>query len=102
GTPRESSFDKLGMDVRTLDKTLAKQLGLNATSGVVVAGIEQGSPAASAGISPGDLIEKVGGQSVSTVEDYEKAKGQANSDDGILLHIRSKNGRRFFAVLKTE
>ena len=102
GSPDDSKFDKLGLDVRTLTKDLAKQLGTTATSGVVIAGVEDGSVAAAAGLKSGDVIEKAGGQPVATVEDYEKAKAQFAGGDGLVLHIRSTNGKKFFVVLKFE
>ncbi len=101
-SPSGSKFDKLGLDVRTLTKDLAKQLGISATTGVVIAGVEEDSPAAGAGLKSGDLIEKAGGHAVSSVEDYEKAKAQFSGSDGLVLNIRSTNGRKFFVVLKAE
>ena len=101
-SPGDSKFDKLGLDVRTLTKDLAKQLGTTATSGVVLSGVEDGSVAARAGLKSGDVIEKAGGQPVATVDDYEKAKSQFSGGDGLVLHIRSTNGKKFFVVLKAE
>ena len=101
-SPSDSKFDKLGLDVRALTKDLAKQLGTMATSGVVVSGVEDGSIAARAGLKSGDVIEKAGGQAGATVEDYEKAKSQFAGGDGLVLHIRSTNGKKFFVVLKAE
>ncbi len=100
--PSGSKFDKLGLDVRTLTKDLAKQLGTTATAGVVIAGVEERSVAALSGLKSGDIIEKVGGKAVATVEDYEKAKAQSSKADGLVLHVKSANGRKFFVVLKAE
>jgi serine protease Do len=102
GSPNDSKYDKFGLDVRTLTKDLAKQLGTTASSGVVIAGVEDGSVAAGNGLKSGDVIEKAGGQSVTTVADYEKAKTQFSGGDGLVLHIRSTNGKKFFVVLKAE
>ena len=101
-SPNDSKFDKLGLDVRMLTKDLAKQLGTSATSGLVIAGVEDRSVAAVNGLKNGDVIEKAGGQPVATVEDYEKAKTQFSGGDGLVLHIRSTNGKKFFVVLKAE
>jgi S1-C subfamily serine protease len=49
------------------------QGGSSTTSGVSVAGTVSGSPAANAGITEGDTITAVGGQSVSSAEDVAKA-----------------------------
>lgn len=101
-SPSSSKFDKLGLDVRTLTKDLARQLGTTVISGVVIAGVEDGSPAAAAGLKSGDVIEKTGGQTVATVEDYDKAKAQFSGGDGLVLNIRSSNGKKYFVVLKAE
>lgn len=103
GTDRaESKFDKFGLELRTLTKDLAKQFGLSATAGVIVTAVEEGSVAEQSGIKAGDLIEKVGGQLITSVEDYEKVKSSFTGSEGLVLHVRSANGRRFFVVLKTE
>ena len=100
--PSDSKFDKLGLDVRTLTKELAKQLGTTATTGVVIAGVEEKSVAALAGLKSADLIEKVAGQPITTAEEYEKAKAQSSKADGLVLNVRSTNGKKFFVVLKVE
>jgi S1-C subfamily serine protease len=43
------------------------------TAGVVVADVEEGSPAAAAGIKKGQLIKRVGGQNVRTPGDFAEA-----------------------------
>ena len=100
--PSASKFDKLGLEVRPLTKDLAKQLGVNATSGLVISGVEEGSPAQAAGLKSGDVIEKAGGHAVTTVEEYEKARDQFSTGDGLILNIRSSDGKRLFVVLKGE
>ena len=97
-----SKFDKYGLELQTLTKDLARQFGLNGTSGVVVTGVEEGSAAEQAGIKAGDVIEKGGGQVVNSVEDFEKARTDFAGSDGFVLNIRSANGRRYFVVLKVE
>jgi len=59
---------KLGVSVEPVTPAIAKQLGLkNADSGVVVRRVEDGSPAANAGIQPGDVILEVDRQAVKDV-----------------------------------
>ncbi|MCX7393380.1 MAG: Do family serine endopeptidase [Planctomycetales bacterium] len=101
-SPHGTRFDKLGLEVRTLTKDLAKQLDLGNSSGVVISAIEDGSPAAVSGLKSGDVIEKAGGQPVATAEDYENAKSRFSSTEGLVLHIRSPNGKRLFVILKSE
>lgn len=100
--PSGSKFDKLGLEVRPLTKDLAKQFGINATSGLIISGVEEDSPAQAAGLKGGEIIEKAGGQPVTTVAEYEKARDQFSKGDGLVLNVRSPDGKRFFVVLKGE
>ena len=100
--PSGSKFDKLGLEVRPLTKDLAKQFGLSGTTGLVISGVDEGSQAEAAGLKSGDIIEKAGGQPVTTVEEYEKARDQFAKGDGLVLNVRSSDGRKFFVVLKGE
>jgi serine protease Do len=100
-SPSNSKFDKLGLDVRPLTRDLAKQFGLTGNpTGLIISGVEDGSAAQAAGLKSGDLIEKAGGHPVSTVEDYEKAREQFSKGDGLVLNIRTSDGRKSFVVLK--
>ena len=51
----------LGIEIRPLTEPLARELSLNSSSGVLIARVMQGGPGAQAGLSPGDVIAKVGG-----------------------------------------
>src|SRR6266480_5529985 len=56
----------LGVSVQTLDASSAEQLGLNVSSGALVTSVSGGTPAASAGITRGSVITKVGGSAVTS------------------------------------
>ena len=101
--PGGSKVDKLGLEVRSLTNDLAKQFGVagNAT-GLIITGVEDGSRAQAAGLKSGDFIEKAAGQPVATIEEYERARDQFSKGDGLVLNIRSSDGRRSFVVLKAD
>jgi serine protease Do len=61
-SPKEA---KLGLKLADLTAERAKQMGLEGTSGVLVAEVSQDGPAARAGIERGDLILEVNRQPVS-------------------------------------
>ncbi|HET6422442.1 MAG TPA: Do family serine endopeptidase [Planctomycetaceae bacterium] len=96
-----ATFDDLGLQVKNLTRELAKQLGLDATKGVLVAGVKDGSPASNADVQAGDLVERVGQTPVTTVEEYNKAVSSLSLKDGVVLHLRNENGKRY-VVLKSE
>jgi serine protease DegQ len=54
----------LGIQPRTLTSQLAAQYGIDAEAGVLVVGVAEGSPAAEAGILPGDVIVDIDGEPV--------------------------------------
>ena len=54
---------RLGVLIQPVDAGLAKALGLPQASGALVSDVEPGSPAARAGLEPGDVIVGVEGNS---------------------------------------
>ena len=98
----EKSFDNLGLQLRPLTKDLAQQLGLENATGVVVMGVEEDSPAANAGIQQGDVIEKVGSTPVETLDDFQKATEKLSLKEGIVLHLRNAEGRRYVIVQNND
>ena len=56
----------LGVSVQTLDSVSAQQLGINVRSGALVTSVSSGTPAASAGITRGSVITKIGGSAVTS------------------------------------
>jgi S1-C subfamily serine protease len=63
----------IGVAVRPLDAATAAQLGLSDTAGVLVTGVEPGSPAAQAGISAPAVIRAVDGRSVNSLDELGSA-----------------------------
>src|SRR5262249_52213097 len=60
----------LGRTVQDLTPDLAQHFGTK--KGVIVAAVDAGSPAASAGLERGDAIVRVDGQDVQTREEFEQ------------------------------
>ncbi len=58
----------LGVQVQNLDSATAAQLGLSVTSGALVVGVVQNSPAAAAGISKYSVITKFDGQTIDSAD----------------------------------
>ena len=57
----------VGIEPMELTPELAETFGLKSTEGVIVTAVLQNGPAASAGLRPGDLLQKVAGQPVKNV-----------------------------------
>ena len=75
-------------------KEAKTRLGLtlkNTDNGVVIASVLPNSPAAEKGLKAGDMIEKIGGKDVKTVNDVREA----------IAHLSDKNHGRVLMLLKT-
>jgi serine protease Do len=70
------------------------------TEGVLVAGVQQGSPAAKAGIEAGQVINMVGQETVQSPEDVISRVQQAADENrtSVLLMLEHKGVQRFVAV----
>ncbi len=73
-------------------------------SGVVVVGVEQGSPAYEEGIRPGDFIEEINGEEVEDLDDYERLAEDARGegDKPVLFLVRRDGMNRYVAVKPSQ
>ena len=87
-----------GMALQTVTPELAQSLGLPATTtGAAVTDVASGSPAARAGVQPGDVLVEVDRESVATAEAAANAVTQPRVS-GHLLRIVGEHGSRFVTV----
>src|ERR1051325_6665982 len=82
-TPNGSAKGRslLGLDVRPVTPEIARQLNLPSPEGVVVARVEDGSPAAEAGVQRGDVIREINRQRVRTMADFDRLTKDAKEGD---------------------
>lgn len=101
GPEKTHEYDELGLKVLGLDSDEATQLSLpKDLTGVLVGSVEGGSPASEAGLQPGDVIEKVGSQRVTSPAEFADAIKSLSVEKGIALLIRRGSGSQF-VVLKS-
>lgn len=102
-TPDLEDFDAFsGVSVITLTPEISSQLNLASdTLGVVVAGVQQGSPAAEAGIKRGDLIEEINRQPIRSVSEFRKYSNSMADGENVLVFI-NRGGRRFFITINVS
>ena len=91
--------ERWGLTVQPITPDLARQFKLPAGAGVLVSEVEEGSPAARAGIRPGDAVVEVNRRRVRDVSGFEEALGRADQD--VLLFVQ-REGRSQYIVLKSE
>ncbi len=91
---------KFGLTLQALTPDLARQFGYDRAEGVLIAGVEPGSPAAREGVQPGDLVEGVNRKPVASPAEFHRL---AAADKGpVLLQIRTSRGRRFVLLRADE
>lgn len=95
-----SGRETLGLAVQPLSPALAKELGVVDKTGVVVADVRDGSPAAEAGIQPGDVIVEANRRPVKTVADLRSALDAQKPGEPTLLRLHRKDASLFVALTK--
>jgi serine protease Do len=89
----------LGLEVQNLNPTLAQQFHLRDNQGVVVVRVESGTPAADAGLRPGDLILEVNSVVTSTVKEYREAIGKVKKDT-VARFLVKRGGRTLYLTVE--
>ncbi|HEY3997419.1 MAG TPA: trypsin-like peptidase domain-containing protein [Candidatus Xenobia bacterium] len=77
----------LGVDGHTLGSDEAENLGLNIRSGVFVESIQPETPAASAGMKPKDIISKVNGKVVRSIDELKTMIDAMKADETVELGV---------------
>ena len=67
----------LGVGIQSMTADLAKSFGISETSGALVSSVGEGSPAAKAGVKPGDVITEYNGRKVARAEDLPRAVAES-------------------------
>jgi len=88
GSSRGGTPTVLGMEVRPITPDVARQLNLRTSEGVIVARVEESSPAAEAGIQRGDVIREINRQKVRTTADYERITRDAKDGDRLTVLLQ--------------
>ena len=85
--------------VQALDTAMMSQLNLpSKTTGVVINHVEPGSPAESAGLQRGDVIQEINHEVVKGLEDYQKASGKIKKEEMAVLLLSRQGNNLFVAV----
>jgi serine protease Do len=75
----------VGVEAQQIDPGTAQAMHLKANSGALLAGVQPDSPAAEAGLQPGDVVESVNGTKVSNPK--ELALNVSNIQPGAEAHL---------------
>ena len=92
----------LGVQIQMLTRELADSMDLPSEQGALVASVAPRSPAARAGIRPGDVILSFNGRKVARMKDLPRLVAQAGSDQTISMDVwRNGNKRHLNVVIGT-
>jgi len=89
---------KLGVAVETVTPAMATELGLREAKGVVVRIVEDGSPAATAGIQPNDVILEVDRQPVKDVATLKRLLDGHAKGAPLLMLLQREDVTLYVAV----
>jgi serine protease Do len=91
----------LGVNIQTLDEDLANASGIKSDEGVVVANVNSGTPAAKAGIKPGDIITAFQGKPIKRSSELSYAVSTtAIGTKAVLDVVRNAKPQRVEVVLE--
>ena len=91
----------LGIQVEAMTGDMARELRTHDERGVVVTDVADQSPAANAGIQPGDIIREVNRRTVENLDAYEDATAALEEDEPVLL-LLERRGNHLYVALRPE
>jgi serine protease Do len=103
--PEADNTSALGLKLAPLTEELRKRAGVaKSVKGVVVTGIEDSSPLAELGIQPGDVIQQINQQPVTTPQQAEARlkEAQAAKGQNLLLLINRHGTSQYLALSMTK
>lgn len=96
--PTKPAEGKWGLQLQNLTPQIARELGLAVEQGVLVAGVQPGSPAAKSALDVGDVILEVNRRPVKTVDDVLLAIDKSGDKGSLLLLVQRDQKNRFVAL----
>jgi serine protease Do len=90
---------KWGFQLQEMTPEMARNYGLSEDQGVRVVDVQPDSPAAEAGVRPGDIILQVNQKPVQSLQDVKDALAQAD-EDALLILVQRDQGSLFIALAK--
>lgn len=87
GSDKNVGATKVGATLETLTSDLVEQHGLKVESGVYVSAVSDDGPASRAGLQSGDVITKIDGEDVASLDDLEQALSDKSAGDAVVLTV---------------
>ncbi len=92
----DNGKSSVGLGLTDISDELRERFGIDANiKGALVREVDPKSPAAKEGIRPGDVITKVGSDTVTSAKEAKEALSNADLSKGVRLYVVSKDASRF-------
>ena len=89
---------KLGVSIQDVNQALADSFGLAKPAGALVSSVEKGSPAAKAGLEPGDVILGIDGKTLASAGDLPAAVALKKPGEAARLQVWRQGATRDIEV----
>ena len=96
------SRGRIGVQIAPVTKEVAESIGLGKAQGVLVRGVEEGSPAEKAGIEAGDIITRFDGKSIEKPADLPRAVGNTKPGSQVALTVFRRGATKDLKVTVAE
>jgi len=96
------SRGRIGVQIAPVTKDVAESIGLGKAQGVLVRGVEEGSPAEKAGVEAGDIIVRFDGKVIEKPADLPRAVGNTRPGNRVTLTVFRRGAQRDLSVTVAE
>ena len=93
---------RIGVQIGSVTKDIAESIGLGKPRGALVSAVEAGSPAAKAGVEPGDVIVKYNGTDIDKVSDLPRMVGNTKPGTKSTLTVFRRGANKDLTITIAE
>jgi len=93
---------RIGVQIDQVSKEVAESLGLGQPKGAFVRGVEPNSPAAKAGLEPGDIILKFDGRDIEKSVDLPRLVGNMRPGSKSVVTVFRRGSQRELSITVAE
>jgi serine protease Do len=93
---------RIGVQIGEVTKDVAESLGLGKATGALVRSVEEGGPAAAAGVEPGDIITRFDGKTVERSSDLPRLVGGTKPGNKSTIQVFRRGSTRDLNVAVAE
>jgi serine protease Do len=93
---------RIGVSIGAVSKDVAESIGLGKPMGALVQSVEPDTPAARAGLEPGDIVTKFGGAAIDKAQDLSRIVGATKPGTKTTLQVFRRGSYKDLTVVVGE